>query len=72
MLHTNEQLFQHAVHTIQSETIYMDAVKQLENLAHQGHTGAAKFLEQLYRRGFRVEKDSFKAEYWHQLSKAAA
>ena len=47
---------------------FQDAVKQLEDVALAGHGKAAMFLAELYYQGFRVEKDSLKAQYWQNLA----
>ena len=57
-----------AVNTIQSQMNFADAVKQLEDVARAGHGKAALFLAELYYQGFRVERDSLKAQYWQNLA----
>ncbi|EPG8192864.1 TPA: hypothetical protein OV732_003434, partial [Acinetobacter baumannii] len=44
------------------------AVAQLEEVARAGHGKAALFLAELYYQGFRVERDSMKAQYWQKLA----
>ncbi|MDO4223509.1 MAG: hypothetical protein Q4D05_05720 [Acinetobacter sp.] len=66
--HSHEQQFQHAVMAIQRENIFIHAVQQLEQLAQHGHQQSASYLAQLYKHGFRVEKDSAKAIYWDRLA----
>ncbi|MEE1123823.1 MAG: hypothetical protein UHU06_09860 [Acinetobacter pseudolwoffii] len=62
--HDLEHLYADAVNTIQSQMNFVDAVKQLEDAARAGHGKAALFLAELYYQGFRVERDSLKAQYW--------
>lgn len=66
--HDLEHVYADAVNTIQSQMNFEDAVKQLEGVARAGHGKAAMFLAELYYQGFRVERDSMKAQYWQQLA----
>ncbi len=66
--HDLEHVYASAVNTIQSEMIFVDAVQQLEEAAHAGHGKAAMFLAELYFQGFRVERDSMKAQYWQKMA----
>lgn len=66
--HELERVYATAINTIQSEMYFQDAVKQLEDVALAGHGKAAMFLAELYYQGFRVEKDSLKAQYWQNLA----
>ncbi len=66
--HDLEHVYADAVNTIQSQMNFEDAVKQLENVARAGHGKAAMFLAELYYQGFRVERDSLKAQYWQELA----
>ena len=63
-----EHVYANAVNTIQSQMIFAEAVQQLEEVARAGHGKAALFLAELYYQGFRVERDSIKAQYWQNLS----
>lgn len=63
-----EQLYATSVNTIHSQMNFAAAVEDLENAAHAGHGKAALFLAELYNQGFRVERDSLKAQYWHKLA----
>lgn len=63
-----EHVYANAVNTIQSQMIFAEAVQQLEEAARAGHGKAALFLAELYYQGFRVERDSFKAQYWQNLA----
>jgi TPR repeat protein len=63
-----EHVYANAVNTIQSQMIFADAVQQLEEVARAGHGKAALFLAELYYQGFRVERDSLKAQYWQNLA----
>lgn len=63
-----EHVYSNAVNTIQSEMNFLEAVQQLEDAAHAGHGKAALFLAELYYQGFRVERDSFKAQYWEKMA----
>ncbi|TCM64487.1 hypothetical protein EC844_11746 [Acinetobacter calcoaceticus] len=63
-----ENIYVAAVNTIQSEMIFVDAVQQLEEAARAGHGKAAMFLAELYYQGFRVERDSLKAQYWQKMA----
>ncbi len=65
--HDLEHLYADAVNTIQSQMNFVDAVKQLEDAARAGHGKAALFLAELYYQGFRVERDSLKAQYWQNM-----
>ena len=56
------------MNTIQSQMNFSDAVKQLEDAARAGHGKAALFLAELYYQGFRVERDSMKAQYWQNMA----
>lgn len=47
---------------------FQDAVKELEEVAKAGHGKAALFLAELYYQGFRVERDSLKAQYWQKMA----
>ncbi|AXY56848.1 hypothetical protein CDG60_09940 [Acinetobacter chinensis] len=66
--HDLEHTYANAVNTIQSQMNFVDAVKQLEEVARAGHGKAALFLAELYYQGFRVERDSLKAQYWQKLA----
>ena len=66
--HDLEHLYADAVNTIQSQMNFVDAVKQLEDAARAGHGKAALFLAELYCQGFRVERDSLKAQYWQSMA----
>lgn len=66
--HDLERVYATAINTIQCEMNFQDAVKELENAALAGHGKAAMFLAELYFQGFRVEKDSMKAQYWQNLA----
>ena len=66
--HDLEHLYADAVNTIQSQINFVDAVKQLEDAARAGHGKAALFLAELYYQGFRVERDSLKAQYWQNMA----
>jgi TPR repeat protein len=66
--HELEHLYADAVNTIQSKMNFVDAVKQLEDAARAGHGKAALFLAELYYQGFRVERDSLKAQYWQNMA----
>ncbi len=66
--HDLEHLYADAVNTIQSQMNFADAVKQLEEAARAGHGKAALFLAELYYQGFRVERDSLKAQYWQHMA----
>lgn len=68
----HDQQFNYAVHTITSEMIFIDAVKDLELLANAGHQHSAQYLAELYRQGFRVEKDSAKALHWQEIATLVA
>jgi TPR repeat protein len=63
-----EHLYSNAVNTIQYEMHFSDAVSELEHAARSGHGKAAMFLAELYLQGFRVERDSLKAQYWQQMA----
>lgn len=63
-----EGIYEVAVNTIQSEMNFSDAVQQLEHVARAGHSRSAMFLAELYYQGFRVERDSLKAQYWKKLA----
>jgi len=63
-----EHTYANAVNTIQSQMNFVDAVQQLEEVARAGHGKAALFLAELYYQGFRVERDSLKAQYWQSLA----
>ena len=63
-----EHVYANAVNTIQSQMIFAEAVQQLEEVARAGHGKAALFLAELYYLGFRVERDSLKAQYWQNLA----
>ncbi len=66
--HDLEHTYANAVNTIQSQMNFEDAVKQLEEVARAGHGKAALFLAELYYQGFRVERDSMKAQYWQKMA----
>jgi TPR repeat protein len=66
--HDLEHVYATAVNTIQFENNFSDAVNELENAARAGHGKAAMFLAELYYQGFRVERDSLKAQYWQNLA----
>lgn len=66
--HELEHVYASAVSAIQSQMHFQDAVNQLECAAHAGHGKAALFLAELYYQGFRVERDSHKAQYWQKLA----
>ncbi|OTG65149.1 hypothetical protein [Acinetobacter silvestris] len=66
--HDLEHVYANAVNTIQCEMIFVDAVQQLEEAARAGHGKAAMFLAELYFQGFRVERDSMKAQYWQKMA----
>lgn len=66
--HDLEHVYADAVNTIQSQMNFADAVKQLEDAARAGHGKAALFLAELYHQGFRVERDSLKAQYWQNMA----
>ena len=66
--HELECLYANAVNTIQSQKNFQDAVKELEQVAQAGHGKAALFLAELYFQGFRVERDSLKAQYWQKMA----
>ena len=63
-----EHVYADAVNTIQFEMNFVEAVKALEETATAGHGKAAMFLAELYYQGFRVERDSSKAQYWEKLA----
>ena len=63
-----EHVYSNAVNTIQSQMNFADAVIDLENVARAGHGKAAMFLAELYYQGFRVERDSLKAQYWQNVA----
>ena len=63
-----EHVYSNAVNTIHSEMNFSDAVSALENAARAGHGKAAMFLAELYFQGFRVERDSIKAQYWQKMA----
>lgn len=69
---TQQHAFDRAVQTIKSETVFTHAVQALEKLASNGHFSSAQFLADLYSQGFRVEKDSAKAQHWYKISKMHA
>ena len=66
--HDLEHVYANAVNTIQSQMNFSDAVRELEEAARAGHGKAALFLAELYYQGFRVERDSLKAQYWQNLA----
>ena len=66
--HELECLYATTVNTIQSQKTFQDAVKELEQVAQAGHGKAALFLAELYFQGFRVERDSLKAQYWQKMA----
>lgn len=63
-----EHVYADAVNTIQFEMNFVEAVKALEETAKAGHGKAAMFLAELYYQGFRVERDSQKAQYWEKMA----
>lgn len=63
-----EHVYANAVNTIQFEMNFSKAVSELEHVAHAGHGKSALFLAELYLQGFRVERDSLKAQYWQQMA----
>lgn len=63
-----ECIYSNAVNTIHSEMNFSDAVQELESAARAGHGKAAMFLAELYLQGFRVERDSLKAQYWQDMA----
>jgi TPR repeat protein len=63
-----EHVYSNAVNTIQFEMDFADAVFALEDAARAGHGKAAMFLAELYFQGFRVERDSIKAQYWQKMA----
>ena len=66
--HELEHVYATAVNTIQSQMNFIDAVTELELAARAGHGKAAMFLAELYYQGFRVERDSYKAQYWEKMA----
>jgi TPR repeat protein len=66
--HDLERVYANAVNTIQSQMNFSDAVEELEQAARAGHGKAALFLAELYTQGFRVERDSLKAQYWQNMA----
>lgn len=66
--HELEHVYASAVNTIQSQMNFVDAVTELETAARAGHGKAAMFLAELYYQGFRVERDSCKAQYWEKMA----
>ena len=66
--HDLEHVYATAVNTIQCEMNFTNAVEQLEGAARAGHGKAATFLAELYFQGFRVERDSMKAQYWQSMA----
>ena len=66
--HDLEHVYANAVNTIQSQMNFVDAVEELESAARAGHGKAALFLAELYYQGFRVERDSLKAQYWQKMA----
>ncbi|TCB68376.1 hypothetical protein [Acinetobacter sp. ANC 4178] len=66
--HELEHAYATAVNTIQSQMNFSEAVLQLEDVARAGHGKAAMFLAELYYQGFRVERDSLKAQYWQKMA----
>lgn len=66
--HDLEIAYANAVNTIQSQMNFQDAVAELEQVARAGHGKAAMFLAELYYQGFRVERDSLKAQYWQNMA----
>ncbi len=63
-----EHLYSTGVSTVQTQMDYRTGIFQLETAARAGHGKAAIFLSQLYYQGFRVERDSLKAQYWQDLA----
>lgn len=63
-----EFIYSNAVNTIQFEMNFSDAVEELESAARAGHGKAAMFLAELYLQGYRVERDSLKAQYWQDMA----
>lgn len=70
--HDLDHVYTTAVHTIQSQMNFTDAVTDLENVARAGHGKSALFLAELYHQGFRVERDSYKAQYWQKMATMVA
>ena len=66
--HDLEHVYANAVNTIQSQMNFSDAVRELEEAARAGRGKAALFLAELYYQGFRVERDSLKAQYWQNMA----
>ncbi|TXJ08095.1 MAG: hypothetical protein E6Q25_06430 [Acinetobacter sp.] len=66
--HELEHLYSAAVNTVQTQKDYRTGINQLETAARAGHGKAAIFLSQLYLQGFRVERDSLKAQYWQNFA----
>lgn len=66
--HDLEHVYANAVNTIQSQKNFQDAVTALEQVAQAGHGKSALFLAELYYQGFRVERDSMKAQYWQRMA----
>ena len=66
--HDLERVYATAVNTIQCEMNFTNAVEQLEDVARAGHGKSATFLAELYFQGFRVERDSMKAQYWQNMA----
>lgn len=66
--HELEHLYSNGVNTVQTQMDYRTGICQLETAARAGHGKAAIFLSQLYHQGFRVERDSLKAQYWQDLA----
>ena len=66
--HELEHLYSVAVNTVQTEKDYRTGICQLETAARAGHGKAALFLAELYYQGFRVERDSLKAQYWQNMA----
>lgn len=66
--HDLEHVYANAVNTIQYQMNFAEAVSELESAARAGHGKAALFLAELYYQGFRVERDSLKAQYWQNFA----
>lgn len=66
--HELDHLYSTGVSTVQTQMDYRTGISQLETAARAGHSKAAIFLSQLYNQGFRVERDSLKAQYWQNLA----
>lgn len=67
-----EQLYVNGVNTVKTQKEYRNGICQLEIAARAGYSQAALFLAQLYYQGFRVERDSLKAQYWESMVRQIA